>query len=659
MVIDEIKYTKSASSSIPKSVEAFNTAHPYDRLAALIADILFFSPILAIFLAPIRRTLLEAQLLANDGLLRSAVFNLIVTGLLVTALWITFWISNRGQTPGKIILKLKVVDSWTSKKPRPSQAFLRAVGFAFELLCLGLPWIAVSTDPQRRVLHDRISDTRVVTLTPERRAEPPHINEYAIGSAVHLLGFSLLVLIAMTFFLQPSALTESTAAHKCEPLTSALSEESTTVDAVGLGRRLDLSLALEFASQIDSTCLAQEANRAFWRNDIVLKAEESARAYLAKALAENSDEQKKKYLDKVCVTASKDDSCQIAKSESAWLAGTKKDRSHSNLQFIPKTSFGKIWLLGQLLENRNYSEIIARAGERFQVPSLMEYASGVYVQALSRSGLKDRSTELASNLFWTSSRSTKTTLARAACIESQGLFCESKAVDICQWYVNEQKDTEAKTDDFNRSLYHLAACNKSEFKTSDPIWQAVWSFKKNSNENSNENYHRLRALEAKQWPSWAGLEARRLIIDRKDISEETLQLIEKEWKALEGENDKELARLVGDDLGDMLFQKYEVLDLKTKALAIGQTILDRRSPDPKFLAQMNKLSDSENAFDIKKRIVLLLNKSSFEASERKPASVQKLSAETEAAKSSVEQPLDTQLSSESKMNSGDPRGSKP
>src|SRR5947208_255797 len=69
--------------------------------------------------------------------------------------------SRLGATPGKLVLKLKVV------RPDGAKVSLgRALGRYFakmiSAVLLGIGYIMAAFDPEKRALHDRIADTRVI-----------------------------------------------------------------------------------------------------------------------------------------------------------------------------------------------------------------------------------------------------------------------------------------------------------------------------------------------------------------------------------------------------------------------------------------------------------------------------------------------------------------
>jgi uncharacterized RDD family membrane protein YckC len=82
---------------------------------------------------------------------------------LVFNIWYDTWFGGRfGATPGKMIFKLQIVRSDGSRI-----SYMRAFGRMWaeipSALILGIGYLMAAFDDQRRTLHDRMCDTRVVT----------------------------------------------------------------------------------------------------------------------------------------------------------------------------------------------------------------------------------------------------------------------------------------------------------------------------------------------------------------------------------------------------------------------------------------------------------------------------------------------------------------
>ena len=69
-----------------------------------------------------------------------------------------------GQTLGKMVCGIKVVSA-DGKQVTSSAATVRAIAFLISVLPLGVGFFAQFVDRQRRALHDRLAETRVVKVS--------------------------------------------------------------------------------------------------------------------------------------------------------------------------------------------------------------------------------------------------------------------------------------------------------------------------------------------------------------------------------------------------------------------------------------------------------------------------------------------------------------
>ncbi|MDR1064647.1 MAG: RDD family protein [Azoarcus sp.] len=72
-----------------------------------------------------------------------------------------FWMT-RQTTPGKMVVRAKVVDARTLGKPSTGQFFIRWLGYLLSMLplCLGFIWVAF--DEKKRGWHDMLAGTLIV-----------------------------------------------------------------------------------------------------------------------------------------------------------------------------------------------------------------------------------------------------------------------------------------------------------------------------------------------------------------------------------------------------------------------------------------------------------------------------------------------------------------
>lgn len=78
---------------------------------------------------------------------------------IVLTVW--FWVKYLG-TPGKILLKLQVVDAGTGRALSTPQAIGRYLGYYISLVPLMLGFIWVAFDPKKQGFHDKLAGTIVI-----------------------------------------------------------------------------------------------------------------------------------------------------------------------------------------------------------------------------------------------------------------------------------------------------------------------------------------------------------------------------------------------------------------------------------------------------------------------------------------------------------------
>ena len=82
-------------------------------------------------------------------------------GLLVGIAYVTFFLGKFGATPGKLALKLKVIRP-DGESLTYGRAFGRSWAEFLNNFTLTIGYIIAGWDPEKRALHDRIADTRVI-----------------------------------------------------------------------------------------------------------------------------------------------------------------------------------------------------------------------------------------------------------------------------------------------------------------------------------------------------------------------------------------------------------------------------------------------------------------------------------------------------------------
>jgi uncharacterized RDD family membrane protein YckC len=126
------------------------------RVGASLIDTVLLMLVIAPILTMIYGQEYWSGSVASSGLLSLAI-NYVFPALAV----ILFWI-YRSATPGKMALKLTIVDATTGKKPSTGQMVGRYFGYYVSMLPMFLGIIWVGIDKRKQGLHDKMAGTVVV-----------------------------------------------------------------------------------------------------------------------------------------------------------------------------------------------------------------------------------------------------------------------------------------------------------------------------------------------------------------------------------------------------------------------------------------------------------------------------------------------------------------
>jgi uncharacterized RDD family membrane protein YckC len=88
--------------------------------------------------------------------------------VLPTVAALVFW-KYRSATPGKIVLRLKIVDARTGGQPSLGQFVIRYFAYLISTLPLGLGFLWIAMDPRKQAFHDKLAGTLVVRAKPARQ----------------------------------------------------------------------------------------------------------------------------------------------------------------------------------------------------------------------------------------------------------------------------------------------------------------------------------------------------------------------------------------------------------------------------------------------------------------------------------------------------------
>lgn len=100
----------------------------------------------------------------TDQSLSSGPLDILLSYILPAVAVIVFWV-YKSATPGKMALRLKIVDAQTGQPASTGKLILRYVGYYVSMLPLFLGFIWVAFDGRKQGWHDKIAGTVVIRVT--------------------------------------------------------------------------------------------------------------------------------------------------------------------------------------------------------------------------------------------------------------------------------------------------------------------------------------------------------------------------------------------------------------------------------------------------------------------------------------------------------------
>lgn len=136
------------------------------RLAAWIADLTCLVLItIALTFVALTTIYLGGQLGGeiNDQVIALAGYTSAAIVLFSGVIYFTIFVGSCGQTPGKMLFRLKVVRV-DGQEITYGKAFLRSLYWILSLLLFGLGFLMIAWTRQKRAIHDMLAGTSVIRL---------------------------------------------------------------------------------------------------------------------------------------------------------------------------------------------------------------------------------------------------------------------------------------------------------------------------------------------------------------------------------------------------------------------------------------------------------------------------------------------------------------
>lgn len=286
MVFPDLSAPEAYKKSAPEKRQ--HIAPVADRSVAFVLDFLIFSPIISLFIAGLMRqskTFFLINPTSNEGLIALALSGLLIFffSVCLQTLFLYFW----QATPGQLFLQMRVI-SYPEYQRRLSfnQCVIRSFFWCFNFVLCAIPFMEILSHPKRRALHERCSDTLVVTLK-EDASDVPHILETRFISSWTRIAFTMMLAIGLVSFFKVYYGLQAGSYKESADLKVAACEETLS--------SMDTAVALFLADGLSHVCLNEKAEETLWSSPT----EELPYAYLARFLITEGPEQEK-YFSKVC-----------------------------------------------------------------------------------------------------------------------------------------------------------------------------------------------------------------------------------------------------------------------------------------------------------------------------------------------------------------------
>lgn len=473
-----------------------NIAHPMDRFLAVFFDFSIFSPIIGFVLLPLL-SMVEKVYQSSGSSLETFVYMsiLIINIILLTVVFMATSLFLFSATPGKIFLKLRVVNE-EGKSLNLHQSFMRSIFWVLEFFFCGIPFLEIFSDSHRRPIHDRVARTMVITLK-KTQTKVPNLQEAHLVKQILMLSslaFASCILILSSSF--------QNLAEKGEFKKAELAEAGYLCDAVTQNTKKEESRILKattlfLAEEIPKECLLSEVDFVFWRPLPV----ERDWAYLARAFISSDNKKiKEEYLNRVCDEDSHGLACQFAQYEAnpkTQKLETLVERAENN----DEKNLVHLKLAVESYESGNYISAEKSFRQIASASGLEAFALKGVMKTLWALNKKETSLGVYLATFPQLRPEEKIEISAWSCHEQVDLDCSSKLRSSCQdlrdQFSNEKYVSEPQADSYVALAFiRDTECRKNEkqnwksyqglFQKRKDVYQFVRAISSDSDANPSE-----------------------------------------------------------------------------------------------------------------------------------------------------------------------------
>lgn len=585
---------------VPTAPSAANSplARPIDRFAAGVVDLfVVLASVYLLLSAPLKRTVTMSLLTGAESEFISAIASMIALAIGLIVLYQTFLHYFFRATLGKMLFDLQIVPMFEGERLSCWDFFVRAWMFVLEVLCLGLPFLAVFSNNKRRPLHDRVCDTLVVSRTQSGVVGPLPLERALVRG---LFGFFIIAVLAGIL----SQVRGSLDRLKSEAnLSSFVEREAGACDVVTENfpedqdiqrdhARLEMAMTLYAAGLADRSCLEAEVER-----ELANQVPVGPVTYLAQAFvyADEADVSNS-YLDEVCESAPGTVECAMSQVVSKWSEEDWEGVEEALTKAPRGSGYLEVWGVRHFMKQARYSKALQLLNGMTTHPQLAEFSSVQRVKAYFNSYREPEAEAALLQAMPTLPDGERRELAAWVCAQQLQSGCAALETAACQQlHVPEGKPIAEI--DFQQPNEALARVLSLECKgegqldylsfaesVHDEDWQTFFraNLKRQRDDKSAAGDLYSQLVLSSEAPDLLKIEAARRwaqLADRRAIGD-----VFEQWRDLPSKE-------VWIKTGNLLFKRLAELESHELALKVARYLLNSESLSPQALAVLSDMAD--------------------------------------------------------------------
>ncbi|RLA67618.1 MAG: hypothetical protein DRQ78_02440 [Epsilonproteobacteria bacterium] len=167
-------------------MEDFEYVGFWTRFLVMLFDVL----LLSLILYPVLYLLYGNMLFEKNS--EITLLNIVINYILPFMATLVFW-HYKSATPGKMIIKAKIVDATSYAKPSTKQFIIRNIGYLISALPLGLGYFWIAWDKKKQGWHDKLAHT-VVIKPKSTKKSMGLLGYFLVGTSILFAGIFIFFL---------------------------------------------------------------------------------------------------------------------------------------------------------------------------------------------------------------------------------------------------------------------------------------------------------------------------------------------------------------------------------------------------------------------------------------------------------------------------------